>query len=170
MFHNSLCWLWGPRCIGERYLLCCFCPYWCLTTPIERARTMLALPLVKTRWGIPQRDISNVPTSVASSGKLKQQKLQNTIQNTHTKIKAVSIKTNSQNTHKKTTNKNADLKVWVTYWLGLQPKQKTKIGKRLEYDNSHRLGLHKTPKTNKTQKIIKDLNRTIRPGLGQKTK
>ena len=90
---------------------------------------MLALPLVKTRWGVPQRDISNVPTSVASSGKLNR--------------------------------------------LGLLPKQKTqKLGKRLEYDNSHRLGLHKTPKTNKknTKKIIKDLNRTIRPGLRQKTK
>ena len=77
---------------------------------------MLTLPLVKTRWGIPQRDISNVPTSVASSGKLKQQKLQNTIQNTHKKIKTVFIKTNSQNTHKKTNKqKMADLKVGITY-------------------------------------------------------
>ena len=106
---------------------------------------MLALPLVKTRRGIPQRDISNVPTSVASSGKLKQQKLQNTIQNTHTKIKTVFIKTNSQNTHKKKGKK--DLNMTKAIYL--------------VYTN--------TPKKH-NKKIIKDLNRTIRPGLGQKTK
>ena len=157
MFHNFPCWLWRPRCIGERYLLGCCCPCWCLTTPIERARTMLALPLVKTRWGIPQKDISNVPTSVASSGKLKQQNLQNTIQNTHKKIKTVFIKTNSQNTHKthtknKQTNKKSRLEgmSYILTWSATKTK-KQKLGKRLEYDNSHRLGLHKTPQKNKNK-------------------
>ena len=73
---------------------------------------MLALPLVKTRWGIPQRDISNVPTSVASSGKLKQQNYKTRYKILTQKIKTVFIKTNSQNTRKK---KIADLKVGVTY-------------------------------------------------------
>ena len=112
-----------------------------------------------------------MPTSVASSGKLKQQKLQNTIQNTHKKIKTVFIKTNSQNTHKKTNKqKMADLKVGeLPTDLVCQQNKKKKRGKRLEYDKSHRLGLQKHPQK-QNKKIIKDLNRTIRPGLGQKTK
>ena len=116
---------------------------------------MLALPLVETRWGIPQRDISNVPTSVASSGKLKQQKLQNTIQNTHKKIKTVFIKTNSQNTHKKnkqTKNGRLEGRNYLLTWSANKTK-KTEKGKRLEYDKSHRLGLQKHPQKQNKKKL-----------------
>ena len=158
MFHNFPCWLWGPKCIGERYLLRCFCPCWWITTPIQRPRTMLALPLVKTRWGIPQRDISNMPTSVASSGKLKHNK-QSTKHSTKYSQKTLNCfyKNNLAKTHTKNkqTTKKSRLEgtSFILTWSATKTKNSKKGKKRLEYDNSHRLGLHKTPKKTITKKL-----------------
>ena len=109
-------------------------------------------------------------TSVASLGKLKQQKLQNTIQNTHTKIKTVFIKTNSQNTHKKANKQKCRLEGmnYILTWSATKTKKHKNWEKDLNMTIAIDLVYTKHPKqTKKTQKkMIKDLNRTIR----QKTK
>ena len=80
---------------------------------------MLVLPLVKTRWGILQRDIFNMPTLEATYSKSKQNET-----NTHkTKIETVFIKTNTQKlTHKKT-HSRLEAMTYILIWSNRKTKK-----------------------------------------------